>query len=165
MHTRIEGATRSWAELGRGKRTETGMIGDGETISRPGRWLAIPTLVVLGIVLSSCGGSSSSPTSPSSGTGPVGATITIGSNGAVTPSTVTINVGEVVAFVNNDSRPHEMASNPHPAHTDCPAINAVSQLQPGQSRNTGNFTTARSCGFHDHSNPDSAALQGTITVR
>jgi len=95
----------------------------------------------------------------------VGATITIGSNGALSPAAVTINVGEVVTFVNNDSRTHEMASNPHPQHTDCSAMNAVSQLQPGQSRNTGSFTNARTCGFHDHINPSSAALQGTITVR
>jgi plastocyanin len=95
----------------------------------------------------------------------VGATVTIGSNGAVSPSAVTINVGEVVMFVNNDSRSHDIESNPHPAHTDCPPINAVSTLQPGQSRNTGNFTAARTCGYHDHQNPTSAALQGTITIR
>jgi len=114
--------------------------------------------------LTGCG-DGDSPTGPSPGTGAVGATVTIGSNGAVSPSAVTINVGEVVMFVNSDSRSHDIESNPHPAHTDCPAINAVSTLQTGQSRNTGNFTTARTCGYHDHQNPTSTALQGTITIR
>ena len=134
------------------------------TIGKSRPW-AFGIAVAALCVLPSCKGSNTSPTSPSSGTGPVGATVTIGANGAVSPAAVTINVGEVVMFVNNDSRSHEMQSNPHPQHTDCPAINAVATLQPGQSRSTGNFTTARSCGFHDHANPNSAALQGTITIR
>ena len=36
-------------------------------------------------------------------------------------------------FVNNDSRSHEMFSDPHPEHTDCPEINQVGFLSPGQS--------------------------------
>jgi len=133
-------------------------------VGKSNQWVSGIAVVAL-CVLPGCGGSGTSPTSPSSGTGPVGATITIGANGAVGPAAVTINVGEVVTFVNNDSRPHDMESNPHPQHTDCPAINAVATLQPGQSRNTGSFTSARTCGFHDHANPDNTALHGTITIR
>lgn len=116
-----------------------------------------------------CG--SRSPTSPdgggggSGGPGPVGATVTIGANDAVSPTTVTINAGESVTFVNNGSQPHEMASNPHPAHTDCPAINAVGLLNPGQSRTTNALTTSRSCGYHDHRNDTNNALRGTIVIR
>ena len=133
--------------------------------SRVTPWVrGIIMLAAVSGVLSGCG-NGDSPTSPSPGTGAVGATVTIGSNGAASPSAVTINVGEVVMFVNSDSRSHDIESNPHPAHTDCPAINAVSTLQTGQSRNTGNFTTGRLCGYHDHQNPTSTALQGTITIR
>lgn len=124
------------------------------------------------IALAGCGGgSSSSPTSPSGGgsgsgsAGPSGATITIGSNGAVSPATVTITVGQSVTFVNNDSRVHDMASNPHPAHTDCPAMNAAGNLTAGQTKLTNAFTTARTCGFHDHSNPDNASLMGTVIIQ
>lgn len=119
--------------------------------------------------LASCGGSSS-PTAPSyggsgSGAAPSGATITIGSDGAVSPVQVTISVGQSVTFVNNDSKTHDMASDPHPAHTDCPAIAAAGNLTPGQTKNTGAFTTARTCGFHDHNNPGNAALMGSIVIR
>ena len=113
-------------------------------------------------LLPGCG--SDSPTAPSPGTGPVGATITITSNG-VSPKTVTVTSGSVVTFVNNDNRSHEMASDPHPAHSDCPPINALGTLSAGQTRNTGNLTTTRTCGFHDHNDSTNAALQGTITIR
>jgi plastocyanin len=118
-----------------------------------------------------CGGSSgsSTPTTPSTGggsgsSGTGAATITITSAG-VSPKTVTIAAGQRVTFVNNDSRQHDMASNPHPNHTDCPAINTVGLLLAGQSRDTANLTTARSCGFHDHIREDDTSLQGTIVIQ
>jgi hypothetical protein len=58
-----------------------------------------------------------------------------------------------------------MASNPHPEHTDCPAINDVGFLQSGQSRQTGNLTTVRTCGFHDHNDPFTTAWQGSIVIQ
>jgi plastocyanin len=78
---------------------------------------------------------------------------------------VTISPGSRVTFVNNDTRAHDMASDPHPEHTACPAINDVGFLQPGQSRTTGNLNTPRSCGFHDHNQPSATSLQGTITIQ
>ena len=116
-------------------------------------------------------GSSSNPNSPSGGgggggnPGTSGATITISNTGIVTPSAVTINPGESVTFINNDSRDHEIASNPHPAHTDCPAINALGVIRAGQTRLTNALTTSRTCGFHDHNDDSNRNLQGTITIR
>jgi hypothetical protein len=114
-----------------------------------------------------CGGSSSS--SPS---GPTGActpssnpnTIVI-QNNQVCPTTITIARGSQVTMINNDSRVHEMDSDPHPEHTQCPELNQIDFLNPGQSRSSGNLNTARSCGFHDHSNPDAASLKGTIVIQ
>ena len=114
-----------------------------------------------------CGGGGG-PTGPSpggGGPGPSGATITINANGAVTPSSVTINSGESVTFVNNHTAVHQMASDPHPAHTDCPAINAVDRIDPGQTKLTNALTTSRTCGFHDHINDSNPNLRGTIIVR
>jgi plastocyanin len=129
------------------------------------RALDIRLAVIVGaLCLPACGGGGGSTMSPSPGNGPVGATVTITSSG-VTPKAVTVNVGEVVTFVNNDTRSHDMESDPHPAHTDCPPINAIATLAPGQSRNTGNLTTARTCGYHDHSDAGNVSLQGTITIR
>ena len=118
-------------------------------------------------VMTACGGDST-PTAPSGGSGgpgASGATITIGANGVVSPSQVTIAVGQSVTFVNNDSRVHDMASNPHPAHTDCPSMNAAGNLAPGQTKLTNAFTAARTCGFHDHGNPTDAGLQGNIIIQ
>jgi len=113
-----------------------------------------------------CGGSGPNGPSPGGGSpGPSGATITINQNGAVTPSSVTINSGESVTFVNNHNAAHEMASDPHPAHTDCPAINAVGRLEAGQTKLTNALTTSRTCGFHDHINDSNPNLRGTIIVR
>lgn len=120
------------------------------------------------LLVSACGGGGSTPTAPSGGGGGTptsGATITIGSNGSVSPAQVTINVGQSVTFVNNDSRTHDMASDPHPAHTDCLPMSQAGNLIPGATKSTNAFTTARTCGFHDHSNPDAAGLKGSIIVR
>ena len=112
-----------------------------------------------------CGGSSTSPSStpnPGGGsTGPIGATITIGANGVLSPATVTIRSGESVMFVNNHSGDHQMASDPHPNHTDCPAIT----LGAGQSRATNALSTARTCGVHDHLNDTNNNLRGNIIVQ
>jgi hypothetical protein len=112
-----------------------------------------------------CGGGNG-PTSPGGnnggGPGPVGATVTITSAGT---NSVTISVGQSVTIVNNDTAPHQIQSNPHPAHTDCPAINVVGNIPPGVSRTTNAFTTARGCGFHDHNDETDARWMGTITVQ
>jgi hypothetical protein len=100
------------------------------------------------LFVSGCGGGSS-PSSPSSPSDP---TITITSSG-VNPTVITISQGTRVLFVNNDTKSHLMASDPHPEHTDCPEINNVGLLQPGQSRETGNLNTVRTCGYHDHDDP------------
>ena len=114
------------------------------------------------ILLAACGGGSSTP-SPSPSPGDT-ATITIANN-AVSPPNITIARGSQVTFVNSDSRTHQMFSNPHPEHTDCPEINDVGFLNPGQSRQTGNMNTVRTCGYHDHEMSTVLSLQGTITIQ
>jgi len=142
------------------------------TTSRTGMLRTI-TIAIAGVAagaLSACG-SSSSPTgstqviSASTGsTGTSGATITITAAG-VSPSQVSISVGQSVTFVNSDGRVHNMSSDPHPAHTDCPSINAVGTISNGQTKLTNSLPTARSCGFHDHDDPDNAQLKGSIIVQ
>jgi len=78
---------------------------------------------------------------------------------------VGIPVGGQVQFVNNDVRPHEMTSDPITLHTDCPPINDVGTLAPGQSRMTGALTVARTCGFHDHFNENDPAWKGRIIIQ
>ena len=128
---------------------------------------------VMAVMLWACGGGSS-PTGPSDGGGGGGGggtrvetdTITITSTG-VSPRDIIVNSGATVKFVNNDSRAHNMTSDPHPEHTDCPEINTVGLLLPNQSRETGNMVAVRTCGFHDHDDPPplGARWTGRIIVR
>lgn len=118
-----------------------------------------------------CGGGGS-PNEPSpggggggGGGGQSGATVTIGANGAVSPATVTINAGQTVTFINNSSQTRNVSSDPHPQHNACPPINSVNVLGPGQTKQTAAFTTARTCSFHDHDDPDNASLKGSIVIR
>jgi plastocyanin len=140
------------------------------------RILAAAASVAAMIVMAACGGSS--PTSPGGGgggsapvvrstgsVGTVGATITIGANGAVSPTQVTVAVGQSVTFTNNSTGTHDMESDPHPAHTDCPSIANVGPLQPGQSKTTFGFANSGSCGYHDHNASENNALKGRIVVQ
>jgi plastocyanin len=119
-----------------------------------------------------CGGGSNSPTAPTTPTSPTSpggnpstATITIGTDGRVSPATVTIAVGGRVTFINNHNTTHDMASDPHPSHTDCPPMEQVGFMSPGQQRTSGNFNTARTCGFHDHNRETDTGLQGRIIIQ
>jgi plastocyanin len=125
--------------------------------------LAVTALVV---VAACGGGGTGSPTGPGGGGAPgvSGATITI-ANGRVNPSEVTIAVGQSVTFVNNDGSVRNISSDPHPVHTDCPQINVIGNLSNGQSRLTNAFPSARSCGFHNHDDPDNGNFKGRIIIQ
>ena len=117
----------------------------------------------------SSGGSGSGGSTPTSPSGPpagaVNATTITISNNSVSPKNIIVAAGAQVTFINNDNQPHDMNSDPHPEHTDCPAINQVGFITPGQTRQTGNLTTRRTCGFHDHSQPSTSGLEGSITIQ
>jgi plastocyanin len=106
--------------------------------------------------LAACG--SSNPGGPSSGV-----TVTMNAAG-ITPVEVHIPSGGTVTFLNNDSRPHAMSSDPIQTHTDCPAINDVGFLNPGQRGSTAALTVKRTCGFHDHINENDATWKGRIVI-
>ena len=115
-------------------------------------------LLAFGLLLTRCGGSS--PSGPSD----AAATITLTATGP-SPTEVRVPAFSKVRFVNNDVRPHAMSSDPVTTHTDCPAINDVGDLAPGQSRTTGTLAIPRTCGFHDHTNEQDAAWKGRIIVQ
>ncbi len=141
--------------------------------------------MTLALTVAACGGGSS-PTSPSPSPSPAptpsptpaptptptptpapggGTTITISAAGVVSPKALTVAAGTRVTFVNNNTRAHEMDSDPHPEHTDCPELNQVGFLSPGQTKQTGNLNTRRTCGYHDHNQNSNTNLQGTITIQ
>jgi plastocyanin len=142
-------------------------------------WKGLAAAALVAATAAACGGGSSgggtTPTTPTSPTNPTTpttpttptdtATITIGADGRVTPATVTITRGGRVTMINNHNRAHDMSSDPHPEHTTCPELNQWGFLQAGQSRTSGNLNTARTCGFHDHGEPDNNNLKGQVIIQ
>ena len=58
-----------------------------------------------------------------------------------------------------------MTSDPHPEHTDCPELNQVGFLTPGQSKQSGNLNTRRTCAYHDHNQDSNQNLKGSIIIQ
>lgn len=134
---------------------------------RSRRGIALMAAMLAVVACGGGGGGGSTPTttppSPTNTNDPA-TTITITSSG-VSPKEVQVAVGGRVTFRNQDSAFHEMSSDPHPLHTDCPEINSVGALNPGTSGQTAAFTRARTCTYHDHGQDTNRALQGSIVVR
>jgi plastocyanin len=131
------------------------------TLADPPRlaWKAVPVrfrVLAAVIMLSACG---SSPTAPAA----AAATFTITATG-LSPKEVRIKAWNYVTFVNMDNRSHAIASDPVDLHTQCPPLNRVGVLLPGESRDTGTLSLPGTCGFHDHNNTSDTTLQGRITV-
>ena len=148
-----------------------------------GTWSSVVATVAL-LAISSCGGGDTiAPTAaPPPSPQPVtqappkavdSATITIKSTGFVLDaksaaffslSDLHVYQGGTLTFVNDDFQPHDIMSDPFHVHTDCPAINVVGFLVPGQSRTTQALTELRSCGFHDHDYEGNPAYHGIAVV-
>jgi hypothetical protein len=107
--------------------------------------------------------SNNEPTQPSTPSNPA-LTITISSSGA-SPRTLIVPRGSQVTFINNDVLPHQMYSDPHPEHTDCPEFDSVGSLSPGHTRSTTNLVTTRTCNFHDHLNFSNSTLRGSVQIQ
>jgi plastocyanin len=103
----------------------------------------------------------STPSAPPAAGSPV---ITITATG-MTPLELTITVGQRVTFVNNDVRAHDVVGGVDPAHPECPEIVQAGFLSPGQQRETGTFTSARTCNYHDHTALGVPAFSGRIIIR
>jgi plastocyanin len=141
-----------------------GTLSTASTLSTP-RTLRTLTAAAAVAGVIACGGSSSTTPSTGGGTTPTATNTIVISNNALSPQSITVTRGSQLTITNNDSRTHEMDSDPHPEHSDCPELNQIGFLNPGQSRQSGNLNTARKCGLHDHGAPDTASLKATITIQ
>ncbi len=86
------------------------------------------------------------------------------------PNTLTVSQGDIVTWMNNDTQPHWIASNPHPSHDAYPEkggcigskFDSCGSL--GQGENFSfTFNYPGTWGFHDHLRP--ASYRGTVVVK
>lgn len=76
------------------------------------------------------------------------------------PATIRISQGETVTWENQASVPMFVASDPHPAHTDLPELEADVNTEPGETYEF-TFEEAGVWGYHDHLN---SFRTGTVIV-
>jgi len=98
----------------------------------------------------------------SSPSGTTFTTITLDSTG-VSPKASSVLGGSSVNILNDDSVPHQLASNPNPEQTDCPELNSP-MLAPGDAFVATIANRDGTCGFNDILNPTDSNFQGTIAV-
>jgi len=113
---------------------------------------------------SSGGGGPSQTPSPSST--PIGPpTLTITASGVSPQVLHTFDAQETVTFVNGDVRDHDMRSDPHPAHSDCPSIN-LGTMAPGERREIAGPSLPRFalCYFHDETDPTNSVFRGVVVT-
>jgi len=92
-------------------------------------------------------------------------TVSVDSDG-FHPDFITINVGDTVRWVNNDTGLHWPSADPHPTHTDLLEFDPLADLLPGEFY-LYTFTEAGAIGYHDHTaalEKDEATITGTIRV-
>lgn len=117
----------------------------------------------IGVLGLASGCSGQEPTQPTAPSDPA-LTITISRTGA-SPRNISVPRGSQITFVNNDTVVHQMYSDPHPEHNDCPEFDTVGQLSPGQSRQTTNLVVQRTCNFHDHLDFFNNSLRGAVVIQ
>ena len=127
-----------------------------------------PLAVTFALAAAACGGSSGGGPSinPTPSPSPVGPPVMTITPSGVNPQVLhTFDSRESVTFVNADAQPHDLRSDPHPAHTDCPAING-GPLQPGERREITGPSLPRFtlCFYHDESDPTNNAFRGVVVT-
>ncbi len=115
-------------------------------------------LLIAVVLVSGCVGYGNQP-QPNANRPPSGTNAVTIKDFAFSPSTLTIKAGTAVTWTTLDSAPHQIASDPHPAHTDLPGL-ISGTLEEGQSYSFA-FDRAGTFGYHCHLHPN---MKGTIIV-
>ena len=139
----------------------------GQAKKSPVQMLVVIGLVVLVAIVAIimwAHGSKKTPT-PSSSTSAVSnlpaAKVSISATDGFSPATVKIKKGQSVSWTNQDSKPHQIATDPYPAENGLPGFVEESPLLAGDSY-TFNFSKTGTYTYHDHLNP--LTLKGTVIV-
>lgn len=84
--------------------------------------------------------------------------------GGFKPQVLHVNYPVTVTFTNADTVPHTLASAPDLGWDNCPEMNAVGTLKPGQSTSVAFSEEDAVCAYHDAAQPSSTAFQGYIAI-
>lgn len=76
------------------------------------------------------------------------------------PATLMVKKGTKVNWVVSDTKPHQIASDPHPSHNSLPAL---LQNQPSQSSYSYTFDKVGTFTYHDETDP--LKLRGSVIVK
>jgi len=118
----------------------------------------------LALMAAACGSPGAAPSAPAPSPTPAGPpTMTITPSG-VNPQVLHVfDLRDAITFVNGDGRPHDMRSDPHPAHTDCPSIN-VGLMMPGERReiDARSLPLGVPCYYHDDTDVANKTFQGVV---
>jgi plastocyanin len=132
--------------------------------SKAGKWLILAGVVVLflaaAVLIRHL--TSEHTTTPSQKAAQAAvATVEITADG-FSPSTLSVPVGTKVTWVNKDSQPHRVASNPYPENTSLPSLDSKDPPLGPNATYTYTFTTAGNVSYHDQYHP---TTNGQVTVK
>lgn len=87
--------------------------------------------------------------------------VTLNSDG-LNPQSIKVNKNSKVTWINQDQKPHQIASDPHPTNSQLPGLVSTT-LTTGDSYSYV-FTDSGTFTYHDHLDPLNSAFQGTVIV-
>ena len=133
-----------------------------------GRGVGVPVVLALAMAAAACGSSINSSTSytslldPDQPRSPT-STITITSSG-VSPVVLHRDHPLTATFVNDDTVSHHLESAPELLWDNCPEMNALGNLKPGERRDVAFSEADAVCAYHDAAQPGNVAFQGYVAI-
>jgi hypothetical protein len=86
------------------------------------------------------------------------------SGSGVDPQVLHLNSPITVKFTNADKAAHRLEAAPELGYGDCPAMNQLGTLQPGQTGSVPLSGNAVICAYHDAAGPADVNFQGLIVL-
>ena len=82
----------------------------------------------------------------------------------VNPQVLHLDSPATVTFTNTDGIDHRLEAAPELAYGDCPEMNGLGTLQPGQSRSVTLTEHGFICAYHDAARPNDMPFQGIVVL-
>ena len=121
----------------------------------------VVVVVVLSVTLFNSKTTSNKGTTNKTATATVASGKVIISASGFSPATISVKKGSTVTWTNQDTKVHQVVSDPHPSHTLLPDLDS-STLSSGDSY-TFTFEKVGKFTYHDENNP--LTIKGEVDVR